>query len=96
MRGCNQLRISRSVIEAEVGDGLSNDRDQPGRVKCYKSGIPEQGPGCLIQLDTVLAISDTTNGFMALPNLIALLVLSPVVARLAKDYFRRMKEPARE
>ncbi len=47
--------------------------------------------GCLIQLDTVLAISDTTNGFMALPNLIALLVLSPVVAKLSRDYFKRMK-----
>ncbi len=34
-------------------------------------------------------ISDTLNGLMALPNLIALLLLSGVVARITKDYFRK-------
>ena len=32
-------------------------------------------------------IADTLNGFMALPNLIALLVLSPVVIAATKKYF---------
>ncbi len=32
-------------------------------------------------------IADTLNGLMAIPNLIALLVLSGVVAKLTKDYF---------
>lgn len=33
-------------------------------------------------------ISDTLNGLMALPNLVALLLLSGVVAKITKDYFR--------
>ncbi len=34
-------------------------------------------------------IADTLNGLMAIPNLIALLMLSGVVAKLTKDYFSR-------
>ena len=34
-------------------------------------------------------ISDTLNGLMALPNLIALLALSGVVAKMTKDYFNK-------
>ena len=33
-------------------------------------------------------IADTLNGLMAIPNLIALLLLSGVVAKLTKDYFK--------
>ena len=29
------------------------------------------------------------NGFMAIPNLIALVLLSPVVFKLSKEYFTR-------
>ena len=34
-------------------------------------------------------ISDTLNGLMALPNLLALLLLSGTVAKITKDYFRK-------
>ena len=34
-------------------------------------------------------ISDTLNGLMALPNLVALLLLSGTVAKITKDYFRK-------
>ena len=33
-------------------------------------------------------ISDTLNGMMAIPNLIALLSLSGVVAQITKSYFK--------
>ena len=36
-------------------------------------------------------ISDTLNGLMAIPNLIALLALSGVVAKITKDYFGNKK-----
>jgi alanine or glycine:cation symporter, AGCS family len=42
---------------------------------------------CVVGLDLVWVIADTLNGFMALPNLIALLLLSGVVARLTREYF---------
>lgn len=45
--------------------------------------------GALHPLDDVINFCDALNGLMALPNLIALLVLSPVVAGLLKDYQAR-------
>lgn len=42
--------------------------------------------GAYKPLDDVINFSDAMNGLMALPNLIALLVLSPVVAKLLKEY----------
>lgn len=44
--------------------------------------------GAVSQLDTVWLLADTLNGLMALPNLISLLVLSPVVIKLTQDHFR--------
>ena len=38
-------------------------------------------------------ISDTLNGLMALPNLIALIPLTGVVAKLTRDYFARNSQP---
>ncbi len=43
--------------------------------------------GATLKLDLVWNIADTLNGFMAVPNLIALLGLSPVVVKLTKEHF---------
>ena len=43
--------------------------------------------GAFMELDLVWTIADTLNGFMALPNLVALLGLSGVVIKLTKEYF---------
>jgi AGCS family alanine or glycine:cation symporter len=40
------------------------------------------------QLDFVWLVADTLNALMALPNLTALLLLSPVVFKLTRDYFK--------
>lgn len=40
--------------------------------------------GAMAQLDFIWLLADTLNGLMALPNLIALLLLSPVVFRLTR------------
>jgi len=45
--------------------------------------------GTLVQLDLVWLIADTLNAFMAIPNLIALLLLGPLVFRLSREYFKR-------
>lgn len=45
--------------------------------------------GAVMQLDFVWLVSDTLNAFMALPNLVSLLLLSPVVAKLTTDYFAK-------
>ena len=43
--------------------------------------------GAVSQLDFVWLVADTLNAFMALPNLVSLLLLSPIVAKLTQDYF---------
>lgn len=43
--------------------------------------------GTVIKLDLVWLIADTLNAFMAIPNLVALLLLSPLVFKLSREYF---------
>ncbi len=45
--------------------------------------------GATSDLGIVWLVSDTLNALMALPNLIALLLLSPVVFRLTREYFEQ-------
>ena len=47
--------------------------------------------GGYLTLDVVWKIADIVNGLMALPNLIALLVLSPIIIKETKLYFERHK-----
>lgn len=44
-----------------------------------------------VELSLAWAIADTLNGLMAIPNLIALALLSPVVIKLSKEYFASIK-----
>jgi AGCS family alanine or glycine:cation symporter len=43
--------------------------------------------GAVAHLDVVWTLADTLNGLMAIPNLIALLLLSPLVFKLTRGYF---------
>ena len=45
--------------------------------------------GATLKLDLVWNIAEMLNGFMAIPNLVALLGLSGVVVKLTKDHFSR-------
>jgi len=45
--------------------------------------------GAIVSLEMVWGFGDIALGLMAIPNLIALIFLSPVVIRLTKDYFSR-------
>lgn len=49
------------------------------------------GLGGFLQLELVWIIADIVNGLMALPNLIALLALSPVIIKESKRYFKKKK-----
>ena len=44
--------------------------------------------GANIDLGLAWTIANILNGFMAIPNLIAIILLSPVVIRLSKDFFK--------
>ncbi len=45
--------------------------------------------GATLELELAWNIADTLNGFMAIPNLVALLGLSGVVVKLTRNYFDR-------
>ena len=47
--------------------------------------------GATMDLGLVWGISETFNGLMAIPNLIAVFLLSPVVLKLTKEYFGKNK-----
>ena len=46
--------------------------------------------GPYLTISAVWGIADVFNGLMAFPNIIALVLLSPTVGRLTRDYFRRL------
>lgn len=47
--------------------------------------------GCTAELNLVWDISDTLNGFMAVPNLIAITLLSGQVVKMTKEFIERVK-----
>ncbi|MCH1920096.1 sodium:alanine symporter family protein [Shewanella sp. A3A] len=47
--------------------------------------------GALAKLDFIWLLADTLNAMMALPNLVALLLLSPVVFKLTRSYFDKQR-----
>ena len=49
--------------------------------------------GATMELKLIWNMSDITNALMAIPNLISILLLSGVVARLTKEYFSREHKP---
>ncbi|MCY3879232.1 MAG: sodium:alanine symporter family protein [Rhodobacteraceae bacterium] len=46
-----------------------------------------------VKVDLVWNLSDTLNGLMAVPNLIGLLLLAPMVFKVTRDYFEKAGTP---
>ena len=70
------------------------------RCACYLLGVKAILPyrilwvmatltGALVKLGLVWTLADVLNGLMAIPNLIALLLLSPVIFSATREYFSR-------
>jgi AGCS family alanine or glycine:cation symporter len=49
------------------------------------------GVGAMLKLDLVWTLADIFNGMMAFPNLVALLMLSPVIAKETRNYFKNQR-----
>jgi AGCS family alanine or glycine:cation symporter len=49
--------------------------------------------GATAQLDFIWLVADTLNALMALPNLVALILLSPVVFSLTREYYSKQSTP---
>ncbi len=56
--------------------------------------IPLGAIGGQAYLELIWLVADSMNALMALPNLLALLLLSPVVFRLTREYFRPTDAPS--
>jgi AGCS family alanine or glycine:cation symporter len=48
--------------------------------------------GAVVTLDVAWLVADTLNALMAIPNLISLLLLSPVIIQMTRDYFEARKQ----
>lgn len=48
--------------------------------------------GSIGGLQLIWSIADTLNGLMAIPNLIALVLLSGTVTKLVREYFKGLKK----
>ncbi|NLV88365.1 MAG: alanine:cation symporter family protein, partial [Tissierellia bacterium] len=60
----------------------------PGVIKFYRIiWIPFIVIGAIGGLEFIWSLADTLNGLMAIPNLIGLVFLSPVVFKLTKEFF---------
>ena len=46
-----------------------------------------------VRVDFVWNLSDTLNGLMAVPNLIGLLLLAPMVFKVTREYFEKEGRP---
>jgi AGCS family alanine or glycine:cation symporter len=46
--------------------------------------------GTVVELNMVWLIADTLNAFMAIPNLIALVLLGPLVFKITREYFENI------
>ena len=67
--------------------------DRPRAVKVFRFVyVAMVAIGPYLTLSVVWGIADIVNGLMAFPNLIALVLLSPVVVRVTRDFLDRQKK----
>jgi AGCS family alanine or glycine:cation symporter len=64
--------------------------NRPAVIKVYRFlYVAMVAIGPYLTLSVVWGIADIFNGLMAFPNLIALMILSPVVVRVTRDFLDR-------
>ena len=64
--------------------------DRPLVVKVFRiMYVAMVGIGPYLTLSVVWGVADIFNGLMAFPNLIALMLLSPVVMRVTREFLGR-------
>ena len=82
--GLNEAFLPADVTLSRDGDGGLTVRNHivDDEIGARIAGIMAKGAA-------VWLIADTLNAFMAIPNLIALLLLSPMVFSMTREYFKR-------
>ncbi len=89
--------ISTAISWSYYGDRAIRYLAGPGAVLPYRVVyLVMHFLGAVFSLEVVWGFGDVALGLMALPNLFAVLRLSGVVSREARDYFRRMDQMERK
>ena len=87
--------ISTAISWSYYGDRCANYLFGTGGILPFKAVfVIMHFIGAVTSLNAIWALGDVALGLVTFPNLIALLLLSPVVAKLTKSYFER--KPWRE
>ena len=82
--------VSTAISWSYYGDRSIEYLSSRSSVKPYKIVyVIMHFIGAIVSLEIVWAFGDIALGLMALPNLFALVLLSPIVISLTKDYFSR-------
>ena len=69
--------------------GIESLTDSAGVMNCYRGAyLAMIVLGCLGDVTVVWQLVDVIDGLLALPNLLALLLLSPVAVRLIRGYVK--------
>ncbi|MFZ0390343.1 MAG: sodium:alanine symporter family protein [Calditrichia bacterium] len=82
--------VSTAISWSYYGDRSSEYLIGPRAIRPYKLVyVIFHFIGAIVSLELVWGFGDIALGLMAVPNLIALILLSPTVVQLTKDYFSR-------
>jgi AGCS family alanine or glycine:cation symporter len=67
--------------------------DRPSMIRLYRFlYVAMVAVGPYLTLSVVWGVADIFNGLMAFPNLVALVLLSPVVVRVTREFLGRGPE----
>ena len=89
--------VSTAISWSYYGDRSITYLAGPSWVKPYKTFyLAMHFLGAIFPLEIVWGFGDVALGLMALPNLIAILLLLPTVRALSKEYFSREQVPYKE
>ena len=89
--------VSTAISWSYYGDRSITYLAGPSWVKPYKTlYLAMHFLGAIFPLEIVWGFGDVALGLMALPNLIAILLLLPTVRALSKEYFSRKQVPYRK
>ncbi len=85
--------ISTAISWSYYGDRSIEYLSGPKAIKPYKlTYVFVQFIGAIVSLEVVWGFGDIALGLMAIPNLLALILLSPKIISLTKEYFLRKHE----
>ena len=91
--GLNEVKVQAGAKAEHERRALAEAQETKKTIEGKTFEVKARGgaDGRLYGAVTASDISDTLNGLMAIPNLSGLLLLSPVIVKTSRDYFKTAK-----